>query len=261
MTDISTAPHPFRFLAWTVALSLPFHAWSVLRPIQGLPFGLPVSVVMIILPALVATILTSREGGARHARTLWHRIIDVDRIGDARWLAVAVLCMPLASLAAYVAMRALGQPLPGVIELSLSQAPVLIALFFFGALFEEIGWTGYATEPLQQRYGVDGAGLLIGTVWALWHVPAWRLGQGHTIAWVAGQCAATIAMRVIMGHIHAAGGRSLFLAVLFHAMINTSWVLFPNGGSHYDPIVITPVLAAIAATLALSCRAVAPKEA
>ena len=250
----ATAPHPVRFLAWTLALAIPFHVCSVLWPAQGLPFGLPVAVVMIVVPAMLATIFTAHEGGASRARDLWLRLADVRRIAGARWIALTLLCMPLASLAAYVAMVALGRPLPEVIHSPVWQAPVLIAVFFCGAIFEEVGWTGYATEPLQRRYGVTSAGLIIGSVWALWHVPAWWLGQGHTLPWVVGQCAATIAMRLIMGHIYAAGGRSLFLAVLFHAMINTSWVLFPNDGSHYDPLVIAPILAAIAAALASAGR-------
>jgi len=250
MNDVAAASHPIRFLAWTLALSIPFHVSSMLWPVQGLPFGLPVSVVMIVVPATIATILTAHEAGARRARDLWLRLADVKRIAGARWIALALLCMPLASLAAYGAMVAFGRPLPEVIHSPPWQAPMLIAVFFLGAIFEEVGWTGYATEPLQRRYGVTSASLIIGSVWALWHVPAWWLGQGHTLAWVIGQCAATIAMRLVMGHIYAAGGRSLFLAVLFHAMINTCWVLFPNGGSHYDPLVIAPILAAIAAALA-----------
>jgi membrane protease YdiL (CAAX protease family) len=254
MNDVTAAPHPIRFLAWTLALSIPFYVWSVLWPVRGLPFGLPVSVVMIVIPATVATILAAHEAGPRRVRDLWLRLADVKRSAGARWIALSLLCMPLASLAAYGAMRAFGRPLPEAINSPVWQAPVLITVFFCGAMFEEVGWTGYATQPLQRRYGVNGAGLIIGTVWALWHVPAWWLGQGHTTSWVVGQCAATIAMRLIMGHIYDAGGRSLFLAVLFHAMINTCWVLFPNGGSHYDPLVVAPILAAIAAALASAGR-------
>jgi hypothetical protein len=32
--------------------------------------------------------------------------------------------------------------------------------------------------------------------------------------------------------------RTMFLAILFHAMINTSYNLFPNEGSHYNPVVL-----------------------
>lgn len=33
----------------------------------------------------------------------------------------------------------------------------------------------------------------------------------------------------------------------FHASCNTAWQLFPNSGSHYDPGVVAPIVAAMAA--------------
>jgi uncharacterized protein len=68
---------------------------------------------------------------------------------------------------------------------------------------------------------------------------------------VIAQSIATVAMRVIMGWIYARGGRSLLLAILFHAMINTSYSLFPNGGSGYDPAVMAGVLSIIAGAIGL----------
>jgi hypothetical protein len=41
------------------------------------------------------------------------------------------------------------------------------------------------------------------------------------------------------------------LAIAFHAMINTSFVLFPNNGSHYDPSVVAAVLMVMAALVAV----------
>jgi len=59
-------------------------------------------------------------------------------------------------------------------------------------------------------------------------------------------------MRLVMGWMYAFGGRSLFLAVVFHAMINTSLRLFPNDGSHYDPPVTAAILAGMAVLMAVS---------
>jgi len=112
MTEVAVASHPIRFLAWTLVLSIPFHVWSVLWPVEGLPFRLPISVVMIIIPAAVATILTFQEAGARRAVALWLRLADVRRIRGAGWLALALLTMPLASLLAYGLMGVSGLPLP-----------------------------------------------------------------------------------------------------------------------------------------------------
>jgi hypothetical protein len=62
-------------------------------------------------------------------------------------------------------------------------------------------------------------------------------------------------MRIVMGWIYAYGGRSLFLATVFHAMINTSFMLFPNNGSHYDP----PVVAAVLIAMTVLVAAISPK--
>jgi hypothetical protein len=59
-------------------------------------------------------------------------------------------------------------------------------------------------------------------------------------------------MRMVMGWIYAFGGQSLFLADVFHAMINTSLRLFPNDVSHYDPPVTVAVLAGMAVLMAVS---------
>jgi len=55
-----------------------------------------------------------------------------------------------------------------------------------------------------------------------------------------------------MGWMYAYGGRSLFLAIAFHAMDNVAWKLFPNNASHRDLSITTPVLAFLAVLIAVS---------
>jgi hypothetical protein len=88
-------------------------------------------------------------------------------------------------------------------------------------------------------------------MWALWHIVPWWIIQGHSIAWVAGQALATVVMRLVMGWIYAYGGRSLCLAIAFHAMIDMSFALFPNNGSHYDPPVVAAVVIIMAVLVAV----------
>ena len=123
----------------------------------------------------------------------------------------------------------------------------------------EIGWTGYATEPLQRRYGVIRAGLIIGGFWALWHVTMWWVGGGwegqdHLVATVS-QAVSIVLFRVVMGWIYANGGRSLFLAILIHAVDNTCWKLFPNDGSHYNPTAIAAVMVIVTIPIIMSVKA------
>jgi membrane protease YdiL (CAAX protease family) len=233
---------PYLMLASVLAMSPPIYAWGLFYPIDNLPFGLPGTAVMIVLPAVAASLMTYQESGIGNVWALWWRLLDIERVRNVRWAGLALLTMPAISVAAFFVMQACGYALPDQPAVDFGVMLPAFALYFAGAALEEIGWTGYATEPLQERLGVVNAGLVIGSVWAAWHLVPWAMIQGHATDWVVGQSVLTILMRIVMGHIYARGGRSLFLATLFHTAINTSYSLFPNGGSHYDPTVLSIIL-------------------
>lgn len=71
--------------------------------------------------------------------------------------------MPGVMAVAYGLTHWLGSPLPT------PQVPVLTVLgmflaFFVGALGEELGWSGYVTDPMQSRWSALQASLLLGLV-------------------------------------------------------------------------------------------------
>jgi membrane protease YdiL (CAAX protease family) len=51
-------------------------------------------------------------------------------------------------------------------------------------VFEEVGWTGFATPWLQRRYSAVTTGLIVGVIWGVWH-----LLQG---LWIAGTYAGSL---------------------------------------------------------------------
>ena len=61
----------------------------------------------------------------------------------------------------------------------------------------------------------------------------------------------TVAYRVIITWLYNNTGKSVFVAVLFHAMINVTWQLFPINGSYYDPQVTSLIGAAIAVVVVI----------
>ena len=236
---------PLPFFALVLALSLPFWLVGALTRRQLIP-TLPVSALMAICPLLAALILVERDIGPGAAIALLKRSYDYTRIAGYIWYAPIVLLMPCVAVVSYTVLLFMDVPVP-VLHVSVPAVAVMITVFFAGALGEELGWSGYITDPIQARWGALHGGLLLGVVWAAWHVVPYMQG-GRSADWIAWYCLFTVATRVLMVWIFNNTSKSVFGAALFHTSINVSWFLFPNSGSHFDPRVaalITTLLAGI----------------
>lgn len=98
---------------------------------------------------------------------------------------------------------------------------------------EELGWSGYATDPLQERWNAITAGVILGVVGILWHiVPLTLMNRPPT--WIAWWCLYAVAARILMVWLYNNTGKSVFAVALFHATLNLSYMLFPVNGSHFD---------------------------
>lgn len=236
------------FFPLVVALSVPFWLLGAASSSQLLP-GVPVSALMFICPGLAAALLTYSDHGASATRELLKRSFDYRRIAAKVWLIPILGLIPVAMLVSFAAMRLLELPLPDL-EISVLSVPLLCATFFVAALGEELGWSGYAIDPLQVRWHALAASLILGVVWAAWHIIPLRQA-GHAANWIAWWSLVTVALRVLHTWLYNNTGKSVFGAALFHASTNVSWQLFPNHGSHYDPKIAGIVLATTAALVVL----------
>ena len=255
MTIRNAGPSPGRFFLLVFGVSLPFYAIGALAPrlSRWMPLGLPINALMILCPAGVALWLTHREAGRPGVRRLLGRILNSRNGPDKRWLLLSVGIMPAAMLLSYGVQRLLGQSFPHP-AWSLSTVVFSFALYFFGAIGEELGWMGYAIDPLQRQYGVLTASVGLGALWWVWHVVPYHV-TGRPAAWILGHGLATVMFRIIMVWIYNHTGSSVLTSVLFHAAINTSIDAFPLRGSRYDPLVTGLIL--LGATLLVARRQVA----
>lgn len=234
---------PLRFFVLVFALSAPLWGLGAASRWQWLP-GVPASAVMVACPMLAALVLLYRQGGRPAAAALLKRSFDHHRIMRKAWLVPALALMPALLLLSYAVMRLLDRPVPAP-DFMAGSVPLLFAVFFVAALGEELGWSGYAIPPLQERWGALGASLVVGVVWAAWHiVPLHQAGRAA--GWMAWWCLATVASRVLYTWLYNNTGASVFAVALLHASANTAWQLFPVQGSHYDPQVAGLVQAAAA---------------
>lgn len=115
-------------------------------------------------------------------------------------------------------------PVPAIILI----IPYFLAMLVVGGGQEEFGWRGYAQEPLQQRFGMLGGSIVLGTIWGIWHLPLWFMpGEGHSNYPFLAFLLYTISLAVIMGWMYNASGKKLVITWITHAMSNTVVPLFP----------------------------------
>lgn len=235
---------PLHFFLLVFALSLPFWLLGAVTELQLLP-GLPMSALALLCPVTAAAILVHREDGTAGVIRLLKRTFDAQRISAKKWYAPILLLMPGVMVLSYGVMRVIGMSLPPP-QFSALAAAGLFLTFFVGGVGEELGWSGYILDRLQRRSTALQAGVLLGLAWAAWHIIP--LGQAQrSWTWIAGWCLSTVALRVLIVWIYNNTGKSVFGTIVFHAMSNLGWQLFPVHGSHYDPRVTGPILALAAA--------------
>lgn len=101
-------------------------------------------------------------------------------------------------------------------------------ILFLGGGQEEFGWRGYAQQPLQERYGITKASLMIGAVWGIWHLPLWIMpGDDHSTYSFLAFLLMTTSQAVVYGWLYNASGQKLIIPLIFHAMHNTAPGPFP----------------------------------
>ena len=221
------------------ALSLPFWLLGIIVKHVPLPINLPVSALQFVCPSIAAFILVSREEQPGGIKRLLKRVFDVKSIKPRIWYVPIILLMPLVMVLSYGVMLLLGRPLhePFIPVLLI---PIFFVVFFLSAACEEVGWMGYAAPLMQERWSAFTTGLLLGLVWALWHVIPEL--SANPPAWVAGQFFSTILLRILIVWLYNNTGTSVLAAILFHDMVNVSEFSFPNYGSYYDPFISDAIL-------------------
>jgi len=110
----------------------------------------------------------------------------------------------------------------------------VIIFFFGGPLAEEPGWRGFALPRMQLRFGSLWGTMLLGVVWAFWHLPDFLTraqGGGPGTGWgtfftnLPIFVLLVVALNVVMTWVYNHTQGSLFIAILLHASINTAGIL------------------------------------
>jgi CAAX protease family protein len=224
------SPTAFFLLLLTIALPL----WLVsgrLGVISAL--RIPTSdLALAFSPMTAALVMTAWREGWRAAATILMRAFDPTSMRGGWWNVATVLIPPAIYATSWAVMRLAGSGAspPPFEPLRLV---LLLGLFLVLAAGEEVGWMGYAFEPMQRRWGALTASAIVAGPWWLGHLPS-MAEIGATRADMAWWALGALGLRIVMAWLYNNTGASLFAMVLFHALLNLSRIAtFPVIGTHY----------------------------
>ncbi len=206
----------------------------------GLPFdgiGIMLEGWAIAGPCVAAVLITARRSGRQGVKQLLGTALRW-RFAPI-WYAVAggsVLVVYLTAIGiAVLAGNPLEEPLfawprQGLLLLVVQQLWVAIG--------EEYGWRGFALPRLQERWGSLGGSLILGVIWAAWHLPLFLMPGSGQDGVNFGVYALTI-----MGHtllltlLYNRTNGSVLSAMLFHIALNMLFFTmnFPHGAEAVMP--------------------------
>jgi membrane protease YdiL (CAAX protease family) len=182
-------------------------------------FGLSPSPIIAFGPFLAAILVLALTTGKGGVVTLLRRMVRW-RVRPV-WYAVALLLpVAISGGAALLNVVVLGASAPSPAELGAWSG--LVPTFFLqllvpgiGGAWEEPGWRGYALPKLQGGHSALLASLILGVVWAFWHLPLMVIGQIHLSDPVY-----IVAWTVVFTWVFNNTNGSVLIAMLMHNMHN-----------------------------------------
>ena len=179
-------------------------------------------------PSVAALMIVGFTGGRSSIVGLLMRLLVVKV--DWRVYVATFFLMPCTGLVLYIllgisAKLSLWKIATTMIALVPVNALLGGVIFGVGPVGEEMGWRGFLQSRLKDRGSSASTAIIVGLAWAFWHLPVFRFADfrnGLDLSqFVMLYPISTILIAFIMGHLWRWSNGSLFVAIFFHAVVNT----------------------------------------
>ncbi len=207
-----------QFLLFTLAIT--WILWWILALLTafGLSFSSPVGMMLFILggsgptaAAYLAVLKTPESGSVRQ----FNRRVLKARVSWRYYLFAAAAPPAAGTAALLITGSSADQISPHLF------VPLLLSSVLLGGL-EEFGWRGVLQEEMQRFIAPGVLSLIIGCIWALWHLPLFFIsGTSHAGSSFALFTLSAVGYSGMLTWLYRRTG-SILLCVLFHASINAA---------------------------------------
>ena len=197
---------------WSIAAVLILFYDQVVAIFGELTMSNPLYILAVYSPGIVGVFLVWRHYGVAGLGRFFKRL-TLWRAPVKWWLFLA-LGVPAVVYTGAAIKGSISDPFPFP---TLTAALSALALALFLGPVEEFGWRGVALPLLQRRFAPVWSGLILGTIIAAWHIPAFLMGGTPMSNWsFVPYFGGVIAVYVILTAFFNESRGSLLVAYLYH---------------------------------------------
>lgn len=182
---------------------------------------------------LVATVyLVGKEKGLAGIKSLMKKGTDY-KFGKGWWAVILLLFPALISISYMISISTEGVVPPSQATGMYWFLPLIFfsVLFTSGPLQEEFGWRGYALPRLQAAYSPFVSSLILGFIWAVWHLPQFLVPHEKTgmfyITPVWSFLLTVMAANIVYTWVYNHTKGSILGALVLHTQMNLFFWVFP----------------------------------
>ena len=227
---------PYRFFVVTFLWSWLFCLPVVLGGLKVIPLGqelmakvsLPLLILAVFGPAVGALYCLKTLDGKAAMRRYLRGLLDL-RLGWNVWI-LPIFVLGGITCAAWLLPELWGEPHLPMRLPSLWTFPLFVlGMICLSGGQEELGWRGYILDPIEARLGPWLGNVVLGVVWAVWHLPLFVIpGNGQAFMPFAAFVLFTTGLSWFLSWARQASGKRTLSGVYVHGLVNVFGSMFPT---------------------------------
>lgn len=199
----------------------------------------PIFILAVWGPNIAALIVVAKTGGRPAIVRLLRKFIPVR--ANLLWYILAIFLFPLTGI---IFNQISGDPLI-LLELPAGEVVTMVfAILISGPLGEELGWRGYALSRMLQKQSALAAGVILGLIWGVWHLPSFfAAGLPQMELQIPAFILTAVSLSVFVTWIFVNTKQNVFISFLLHYSVNFTYTLI--GADFLYVAIAQAVLAAL----------------
>jgi membrane protease YdiL (CAAX protease family) len=187
----------------------------------------PIIVLAAFGPAVGAFYCLRKFNGKGAVRQYLYGLLDV-HFGWKAWL-IPILVLGSSTWIAWILPELWGEPRLGMYLPAVWVFPFwVLIMVFLGGGQEELGWRGYILDHMEARFGPWLGNLILGTVWAIWHLPLFFIpGSTQIFMPFLAFLLNTIGYSWFFAWVRLSSGKRTLAGLVVHGWANAFAALFP----------------------------------